>query len=389
MAFADSNLVDVLIGPESSYNVAPADFTRVRLTGESLNQNIQTTVSNEIRSDRKIPSLVRTSSGPGGDLNVELSYTSFDFLFEGLLANTWTATLAITDTITAQANAGFLEFTSVAADFSGISVGQWVKIGGYVNTTLNTFHRVTAVTAGAGADSFITATVFVAGEAGGGNETVAGAMLRDGVAKKSFSVQKQFTDLTNVFHLFTGMRVGQGQFTFQPGSIVTGSLSFLGSTFLQAGATAVTGVLTPAVTTDVFNAVDNVKGILEDDVISTLDILQLSLNVVNNLRAQSAVGSLSPVGIGYGRANISGAIQAYFEDGALVTRLNSGTKFSLSWRFEDAVGNALIMTLPRAEITSLNVVAGGINQDVVADGQYQATLDTTTACQVQFDRFVP
>ena len=386
MPFADSNLVDVLIGVESTYGTPPVDFTRARLTGESLNQNIQTTISNEIRSDRKTSSLVRTASGPGGDLNVELSYGSFDVLLEALMASTWGATIDITDTITAQDNGGFLQFDSVAADFSAIVVGQWVKVSGYVNTTLNTYHRVTAVVAGGGNDSITTATVFVAGEAGGGDENIKGSIIRDGVTKRSFSIQKEFTDLTNVFHLFAGMRIGQGQFSFQPGAIVTGSMSYLGSTFTQTATTAATGTTTAASTTDVLNAVDNVKGIVEDDIASTLDMLQLSLSITNNLRAQQAVGSLAPVGIGYGRADVTGTLQAYLEDGSLVTKLNNGTKFSLSWRFEDSAGNALIMTLPRTELTSLNVVAGGINQDVVADGQYQATLDPVTACQVQFDR---
>src|SRR5688572_18584599 len=62
---------------------------RLRMTGESLNFNIGTESSKEIRSDRQTSDLIQTSAQAGGGVNFELSYNEYDDMMEAALQGTW------------------------------------------------------------------------------------------------------------------------------------------------------------------------------------------------------------------------------------------------------------------------------------------------------------
>jgi hypothetical protein len=76
-----------LIGGTDTSNT---EWKKIRYTGESLNFTIENTQSEEIRPDRTQVDLIQTSASAAGDVNVELSYGSFDDLFEAALCGTWT-----------------------------------------------------------------------------------------------------------------------------------------------------------------------------------------------------------------------------------------------------------------------------------------------------------
>lgn len=71
-------------------NSSTTTWKQLRYTGESLNFNIENTSSAEIRPDRVQADLVQTSASGGGDVNVELSYGSFDDFLEAALCGAWT-----------------------------------------------------------------------------------------------------------------------------------------------------------------------------------------------------------------------------------------------------------------------------------------------------------
>lgn len=90
---ADSSQTRLASIAESTYGTTPTSptFLNQRFTGESLNANINTIVSNEIRPDRNVSDLIQVGQSAGGSVNFELSYGSFDPWLEGLLFNTWSS----------------------------------------------------------------------------------------------------------------------------------------------------------------------------------------------------------------------------------------------------------------------------------------------------------
>lgn len=76
---------------EVSYGVTPATpaFKPVRHTGTTLGLSKETLQSEEIRDDRQIADFRHGAYQVGGDMNIELSYGSFDDLLEAVLLGTW------------------------------------------------------------------------------------------------------------------------------------------------------------------------------------------------------------------------------------------------------------------------------------------------------------
>lgn len=88
---SDSSQTRVASIAEVTFGTTPATpvFLNQRFVSESLNANIDTVVSNEIRPDRNVADIIQVAQSAGGQVNFELSYGSFDAWLEGLFFSTW------------------------------------------------------------------------------------------------------------------------------------------------------------------------------------------------------------------------------------------------------------------------------------------------------------
>jgi hypothetical protein len=76
--------------PEVTPGVTPVgSFDTLRLTGNTLSPTVNTEVSDEITDSRVSQGSVATSTDIQGDLTAELSYGTFDRLFEAAFYGTW------------------------------------------------------------------------------------------------------------------------------------------------------------------------------------------------------------------------------------------------------------------------------------------------------------
>ena len=91
MSFASSNRTTIRRVAETSIGITPSSpsLIDVRYTGESLNYNIETTQSKEIRSDRMLSDLIQTQSDASGSLEFELSANTFDDFIEATMSSEW------------------------------------------------------------------------------------------------------------------------------------------------------------------------------------------------------------------------------------------------------------------------------------------------------------
>lgn len=298
---SEANRVALRIAPETVYNtLAATGWKALRYTSETLGAEPQTTISDEIRSDRMVADLINTSLNVGGDINVELSYSSFDDLIEAALLGTWTTNV-----------------------------------------------------------------------------------LKVGSTKRSFSVEKQFLDI-NQYIRFTGMRVGAMALNFQFGQVSTGSFTLAGAGTTAAG-TAATGTTTAATTTSVMSGGD-VADVKVNGVTTTLLFRTINLTVDNTLRPIQALGQVAPSNQAYGRATITGTVEAYFDDLSLYNPLINSTSISLAWDAEDVAGNMYTILLPKIKFSSGTPQTPGVDQDVVQSLGFTALFDTTTATSLQITR---
>ncbi|MEQ8396503.1 phage tail tube protein [Thalassobaculum sp.] len=386
---ADASRAQLYYLAESSWGVTPAAaLNQVRFTSESLGFQIQNTTSREVRADRQIADLIQTGAEASGSIELELSYGAHDALVAAALFSTWGApvSVAVADDIAASNASASLASTTTDFTVSGIVVGQWLRIGGFAASggANNGYYRVTSVAANA---LGVSPAPSVDESATGLTVEIAGSLLRNGVAETSFTLEKQFADVGQMV-AFTGMVPGSFSLDIRTGAVLTGSIGFSGKSAVIGASSVGTGTPVDAPTNPVMNAVGNVGDVRENGVkLAEAALRSLSVRLDNGLRGIQAVGSLGNVDIGTGRCAVTGRVSVYFADGALYAKYLAGMPTSLSFRVSDSAGNGYVVTLPHVKLTRGTIVAGGNDQDVLAEFDIQALRDPATDCTLQIDRF--
>lgn len=383
---SDANRMRLSYVEEVTFGVTPsANLTDVRHTGESLGLDTTTVDSAEIRSDRQIVDTARTSIQGAGDINFELSYAAYDdFLEAALLSAGWSSPVTVGPGATFSVATGSGDYTisDSGSGFGSIVVNQWVEMRGFTNAGNNGFAKVTAAAAGA---------ITVKGNGNGVTEgagatvtIVMGAQIVNGVTETSFSIEKHFVDLTTTYELLQGMEIDVLNLSIVADQLITGSFTFLGKDAQGDTSSAGTGYVT-APENEVMNAVDDVLKILEN--YSEFPSTQVTLAVANNLRAKTQIAELGPIDIGTGTVNVTGTLQAYFQDNTEMDKYRNYTNTALSIIFEDGAGNAYVVDLPRVNLTAGRSVAGGQNTDIIADLALTAYRDATEDVTIRIARF--
>ena len=95
---SDANRVQLAYVAESTFGEKEegSDLQILRYNSESLKQDMATTISEEIRSDRQISDVARIGLSASGAIDFELSYGSHDdFLKAALMALSWSTEVRI------------------------------------------------------------------------------------------------------------------------------------------------------------------------------------------------------------------------------------------------------------------------------------------------------
>jgi len=361
----------------------------LRYLSESLQVNNSTTQSQEITANRDVPDLIVTDQSNSGDTNHELSGASFDALMEGALMSdaTWSADSLSASTVAATATG----FTDSGNGFvsSGFNVGQFVKVAGFTDTTINGFYRIETVVAG----EITTYPAPPATEVAGASVTVVGSTISNGVTDHSYTVQKAFLDLdTPSYQNFRGCRISTMSMNLSVGSILTIGFGFMGMSSESVASNISGATYTAKTTTDVMNAVTNISNIVatnESSVTTAIKFTDLSLSYDNSLRDLKAIGVLGSIDIRAGTIQATGNINPYFENIQLLEAYLASTEFTLSWQATSADGYTYIFSLPAVKFTSQGLAAGSRDADMIINGQVQGILDSASSSTMRIDRFTP
>lgn len=205
--------------------------------------------------------------------------------------------------------------------------------------------------------------------------TWSGNSLVNGVARASYTIEKEFGGISgNRFEVYEGAEISSVSLNIENGALVTGNFTVAARGY-DENTTTIASVVTPAATTPFMNAVTagfevRVNGNLVEGLLQSA---QITLD--NNLREQRAIGSARLAGMGAGRSNLTGTLRAFFKDTSpLDTAYLAETPVAITLRVPDVLGNAYEIRLRSAVLTSRSRVAGGLDQDVVAEFGFQGVL---------------
>jgi hypothetical protein len=390
-SFADSNRTGLKYVKETTWGTTPSGplMKKFNFTSEGLKSNINTVTSESIRDDRNVSDVTKVGGGAGGDIGFELRYGDLDDLFEGAFANAWVTTVVSAALASAYFSGGVIESDSSA--LNDLLVGQFIRVANASTPANDGDYRITSTVtsvartkvylsdASSGSAAAFTTEVFSA------TTTLKGKNLRNGTTLKSYTIEKDFSDIGSAVHQFTGMRVANLSFDLATQAILTGSMTLMGKT-QNASTTSLASATSNPSTNTVLNASGNVGKIWEGgQAVTGVSFQSISMEINNNAREQQVVGSDSLAGVALGRCEVTGSFTAYFENNSLLNKFTAGTASNLRFQVTDDTGNSYIIDVPKIRITDATVVAGGPNSDVVIDMNWAAMIDDNGIYAVQLD----
>ena len=382
---SDADRVGLAFVAESSYGEVPSGpptLQDLRFTGESLLQQTSSVSSTEIRADRQVPDVIRTSISAQGGINLELSYDAYDdFLRGALQSSAWSSVETVGPIITLSTTAPDT-ISDSGSGLAALDVGQWIKVSGFTTAANNGYFKIATVAAGVITVEQQTIESEVAGDT---VTIVEGAQVVNGTTLESYVIEREYSDLTNIWAYYLGMSIDSFSLNVAIEALITGAFNFVGKNETSGVATVGDGSNTAATTKEVMNTVDHVDAILEGG--ASLPVTGFNFEQANNLRARLQVATLGAISLGSGKVAVTGGLQAYFTTAALANKYLGDTATSLALVVQDDAGNAYVFDFPKAKLTSGTRNAQGENTDVIVDFGFTAYMHPTELVTVRIAKF--
>lgn len=383
---SNADQIQVAVLEEVTWGVTPsANFQLMRVTSESLSQETSTANSAELRPDRQLAGIVRTNVTAGGEMAIEFSYGTFDeLLAAGLFAAAWIAEVTVTLTDLSMDDSDN-SINTAGGDFvaSGYVINQWINVTGFTTNPLanNGLFKIVSVVVG----KMVLSNGTVITEAAGASVTAKqGEYIENGVTERSFTIEKNYTDLGSNFALYKGMEVSDWSLSAAVESILTGGFTFTGQKENSATSSPGTGY-DPATTTEVMNGVDNITAIKEGNV--DFEATEFTIAMSNNLRARSVLGTLGAISLGAGTINVTGTLKAFYETQTLIDKYLNFDSSSLTIQINDSAGNQYVIDIPEVKYSTGTRVAGGQNSDILQDMAWSGVISPTEGKTIRITRF--
>ena len=350
---AEGSARRLAIGLQTTASVRQTALKTLRNTGGSGISNERTSItSEEFRSDRAIVESRLGTNAPTISVPIEFSYNSFEDIMAAAIGHgdTWTdVTYTANSTLDIDVDAATKIFTLATSTWlaKGVRVGDNITFAGFSEAENNIAIVVTnldgdALTAG-DAEGLTTDTAGT-----GFTQTTPISNITCSTTDLSFTIEEGFTDIEK-YHYTTGAYVNTWAMSIQPDSIVTGSFDFQGLTYVGFSDTAPSSSVAAANTNNIFDSytgVAYVEGVAGSCVITGLDF-----SVDNGLTRRYALMKQDACSMGQGRINVTGTINAYFQDATMADLYADETEFKVSVRLEDLDGNSYVIGFPKVKLT--------------------------------------
>lgn len=379
------NDINVALSPQTTKGEIDADpvFDQFRRVEGKARKEIAYVQSSEVKSSRQGRNQVLDTSTFNASLSFELTQDTPKYLDSLIHSDSTDNTITASTTIGSTAT-GFVS----AAEFTGLSVGDWFLATGFADATINTYYKVSAKAD----DSTISTTVApLAVEAAGASVNLESIKSSSGSFQTYYAVQTRTIDESAPggidYQTFFDSIINSGTIEVGETGIVTGGLEMLSEQLLD-GNVLVSGQTDNAIdTSDAIGAVTGVSDIYVDGVDTGCGVKSFGIDFNNNYTGDRSAGC---EGERYAFGDIDST-------GAIVTRAVISNTFDWRTRFENSVpfslacafawddGRWMIIDILNAKITEHSMPDGS---NVVSSNEmtYGAEEDPVTNKTVQIFR---
>ncbi len=211
-------------------------------------------------------------------------------------------------------------------------------------------------------------------------------VLKNGVTQKSFTFEKTFeTGSTDQYHRFAGSVVDSMELSMAVEQIVTGKFGILSKGMTSAQAAIASSSYGAAGANPVINAAANFASLAITGATSPT-LLKLDLMIKNNLAQQKQLGSLSARGLSNGRFEVTGKLEAYFENQELMDLFLAGTAADLTFKLGGSSSKNYLFNIPNLKFKTGEVLAGGNDQDLILPMEFQGLYYASDANTIKITR---
>ena len=374
-AAIDTGDIIMAYAPEATWGTLPAvAFQNIRLDGESFASTKSRVRPNEIDPAGQASAAITTKKESAGAINFSVSAGTHNALLAASIGGTWSTPLAISGTTIAATGSGFTDSNSGFIS-GGIAVGQMIKVGGFTSPAAGTngYYRVDTVAVGTIATTPVPPTAKVAGD----TVTIGGSYCRNGLVFQSYYFQK--TLAAALFLVYPGSWPTGGSLDVGVGDYLKGTLNFLHKSETSGTSDVSTGAHTAAPTGNIIDSIGGIGTIYRNGVTIGGSIQKVGIKWnKEGARAQYVIGSSSAAGIGKGKLQVDGSLTSYFSTFTLYNEYVNETTGPIWFSALDNLGLGYVITLCNATIMNPKIVAGGPNQDVMADFSMEGNPGSTT-----------
>jgi hypothetical protein len=379
-----SNLVKITKINEVSYGVTPVagNFQTSRYISETLSGSPQTVESKQIRTDRMSSGQITTGLQVQGGINFELAKeTVLEDYMASAMSSDWNILALITVDLSYNAGTKLLTRATGSWITDGIVKGDIITLAGFLNTINNTQFMVAQVNSATVVRLVVKGGFTFVTEVGVGTSFKRSDKLVIGLLKKSFSIQKEFTDLTTKAIVYRGMLAATMDLNVTFGELINGSFGFSGNNHFVAD--AANEFITDGRTVDVPATTDSLNGsidmpFLANDAVGVFDDASLDLRSVaialdNNLTPQNVIGDVAPKDYSQGTARINIDLSAYLTNAAwtLLGKRLTQESFALGFMVQNLDGYYGFY-MPAIQVSSDDPASAGQDQDIILTMQGQA-----------------
>jgi hypothetical protein len=212
-------------------------------------------------------------------------------------------------------------------------------------------------------------------------------VLTLGTVDHSFTVEKEFTDLTR-FVQVQGARVDTLNLNFRFGEIVTGSLLFAGNNGIAASTSLVGSGSTAGISANAIMAANvDMDSVTYDGVsiaTSGIEVEEITLSIANNMRPITNILNQAPVNQAKGTARVTGRMRAYLSTAAwaLYTDMLANNGVDLAWTITDGAGKGYTFNLPNIKLDGEAPAGGGLDQDVMVEPNFAVITTAPTITRI-------
>jgi hypothetical protein len=379
---SSSNRVRLAFIEETTYGETPVagNFQAARFVSEALSATPTTVESAQIRTDRLSSGQVVVGLEVGGSMEFELAKESAleKFFLSAMYQSAWSTLALVSVDMTLNVGARTLVRGSGSFITDGLVKGDFITLGGFVNTENNVPVMITAISA-------LTLTCALpdgmVNETGSGTSYKRADKVSIGTTKKSFSIEKAFLDLTDKAIIYKGMMVDQMDISFSYGGLATGSFEFAGN--YQAFADAAAEFITDGRTIDAQATSQTFNGSIDMPFLASaalgtfgavdFALQSVELNLSNNHTPQTVIGEAAPIDYSPGTARIEVSMSAYLNNDAwtILPKKLSQDSFELGFMVKNS-GGWYGFYLPAIQVSFDDPASPGQDQDILLEMSGQA-----------------